>query len=122
MSTEKKALNEIERFFEDSKVVDTFLSRNDKEPMWDGHLYLYNGKEQKNKSFVGRVAAQVKGKNVKAIRTDKAEISYPIETTSLRAYLSEGTVFYVVQLCGEERKIYRRFLTPVLIRSIVSIR
>lgn len=121
MSTEKKALNEIERFFEDSKVVDTFLSRNDKEPMWDGHLYLYNGKEQKNKSFVGRVAAQVKGKNVKAIRTDKAEISYPIETTSLRAYLSEGTVFYVVQLCGEERKIYRRFLTPVLIRSILRV-
>lgn len=64
MSTEKKALNEIERFFEDSKVVDTFLSRNDKEPMWDGNLYLYNGKGQTNKSFVGRVAAQVKGKNV----------------------------------------------------------
>lgn len=121
MSTEKKALNEIERFFEDSKVVDTFLSRNDKEPMWDGNLYLYNGKGQTNKSFVGRVAAQVKGKNVKAIRTDKAEISYPIETTSLRAYLSEGTVFYVVQLCGEERKIYRRFLTPVLIRSILRV-
>lgn len=38
---EEKALNHFKRFIEGSKVISQFITDNDKEPCWDGHLYLY---------------------------------------------------------------------------------
>ena len=38
---EEKALNHFKSFIEDSKVISQFIADNDKEPCWDGHLYLY---------------------------------------------------------------------------------
>jgi hypothetical protein len=38
---EGKAVNAINLFFEDSNIVSTFIAKNDKEPFWDCHLYLY---------------------------------------------------------------------------------
>jgi hypothetical protein len=38
---EEKAVNAVRTFFEDSRVVSTFIDQNDREPFWDGYLYLY---------------------------------------------------------------------------------
>ena len=38
---EEKALNYLKSFIEDSRVISQFIDDNDKEPCWDGHLYLY---------------------------------------------------------------------------------
>lgn len=39
---EAKALNEFRRYLEDSKGIQPIISDNDKEPSWDGFLYVYN--------------------------------------------------------------------------------
>lgn len=39
---EEKALNHFKYFIEDSKAISQYLTDNDKEPCWDGHLYLYS--------------------------------------------------------------------------------
>ena len=61
---EDKAVNEVIRYFEDSKIVATYIANNDKEPFFDGHLYLYAGGKRDNEHYSGRVAAQVKGKDL----------------------------------------------------------
>ena len=63
--TEDKAIIAVEQFFLQSQTVDTFLASNDKEPIWDGHFYLYSNPDAKKEHFIGRVPAQIKGKSVK---------------------------------------------------------
>ena len=48
---EEKAINAIKLFFEDSCIISTFIAENDKEPFWDGHLYLYPNGIKKNENF-----------------------------------------------------------------------
>jgi len=116
---EGKAVNAINLFFEDSNIVSTFIAKNDKEPFWDGHLYLYPNGIKKNENFKGRITAQVKGKDLKEFKVKN--FSHPIDMPALKAYLQEGVVYMVVQEVGKERKIFHRYLTPVLIRSIIRV-
>ena len=46
---EEKALNFFKSFIEDSKVISQFIDDNDKEPCWDGHLYLYSDGKRKER-------------------------------------------------------------------------
>ena len=39
-------------YFAECERVDTYIATNDKEPLWDGHLYLFNSPEQKAERFV----------------------------------------------------------------------
>ena len=58
---EEKALNYFKSFIEDSKVISQYLDENDKEPCWDGHLYLYSDGKHDKKNLLGRVPVQIKG-------------------------------------------------------------
>lgn len=59
---EEKALNYFKAFIEDSKVISQFIADNDKEPCWDGHLYLYSeGKRDKEHLQQQGVGIQVVG-------------------------------------------------------------
>lgn len=112
---EEKAINTVRVFFEDSHIVSTFIDQNDKEPFWDGYLYLYPNGIKKNENFKGRIAVQIKGKDLKKIK--EKNFTYPIKMSALKAYLHEGVVYMVVQEIGKERKIFHRNLTPLAIRN-----
>ena len=114
---EEKAINEVKRFFEDSNIVSTFIVENDKEPFWDGHLYLYPNGVKTRENFQGRIAVQIKGKALNDFRMDN--FNYPIEITALKAYLHEGVVYMIVQEVNQKRKIFYRNLAPILIRNII---
>lgn len=115
---EKKAINEVDRFFENSNVVATYINDGDKEPFFDGHLYLYAGGKRNNEHYTGRVAVQVKGKDLDEFKDGK--FCYPIEMLDLKAYLHEGIVYFVVQEVGKEKRLYYRLLTPIELRSIIQ--
>jgi len=57
---EHKAINELERFIEDSECIAPFIDENDKEPCWDGHLYIYSNACKGKEHLTGRVPVQVK--------------------------------------------------------------
>ena len=38
---EKKAINQLRFYVEDSPVIVPYVREDDKEPIWDGYLYLY---------------------------------------------------------------------------------
>ncbi len=115
---EDKAVNEVIRYFEDSKIVATYIANNDKEPFFDGHLYLYANGKRDNNHYTGRVAAQVKGKNLGEFKD--GVFSYPIEMTDLKAYLHEGIAYFVVQEVKRKKRLYYKLLSPVELRTIIK--
>ena len=114
---EKKATNEVERYFENSKIVATYINDGDKEPFFDGHIYLYAGGKRDNKHYTGRVAVQIKGENLGEFKD--GVYSYPIEMTDLKAYLHEGIAFFVVQEVKRKKKLYYKLLSPIELRALI---
>ena len=104
-----------------SGYLDQFIPDNDKEPFWDGSVYIYKTKEHKKENFTGRMPVQVKGKECKDL--SKSEVSFSVDLVDLKGYLTEGgTVFFVVYIAnnGLLKKIYYNALTPIKIRLILE--
>ena len=101
--------------------LDQFIPDNDKEPFWDGAVYIYENKNHTKENFRGRMPVQVKGTENEDFSKD--EISFPICTTDLRGYLADGGAIYFVVYIGStglRRKIYYIELTPIRIRIILE--
>lgn len=115
---EDKAVNEVNCFFEDSKVVSAFLQKNDREPFFDGHLYLYHSGKRDTIHYTGRVAVQIKGKILDEF-TD-GYYSYSVEMTDLKAYLPRGIAYFVVQEVKKSKRLFYRLLAPIELRTIIN--
>lgn len=116
---EEKALNHFKSFIEDSKVISQFIADNDKEPCWDGHLYLYADGIRDKEHLQGRVPVQIKGTEVSRFVTKKWK--YKLEKADLKAYLEEPTFFIVCQVKkdSKERMLFFRELLPDLVNKLL---
>ena len=104
-----------------SELLEPFISDNDKEPSWDGNVYIYKDKSKKKESLQGRMPVQVKGKESNVL--SESEISYSMKIVDLRNYLNDGgCVLFVVYIDnkGESTKIYYNELTPIKLRKILK--
>lgn len=107
------------------KKVQTFISSNDKEPIWDGHIYIYKKEAtESNDDFITRLPVQVKATNVS--KFSNKYHSYNIKKTSLEAYFNEGGVIYFVIEIKEsesglpETKIFYKVLIATKIKEILD--
>lgn len=116
---EEKALNLFKSFIEDSKVISQFIADNDKEPCWDGHLYLYADGIRDKEHLQGRVPIQIKGTEVGRFVTKKWK--FKLEKADLKAYLEEPTFFIVCQVKkdSKERMLFFRELLPDLVNKLL---
>lgn len=116
---EEKALNHFKSFIEDSKVISQFIADNDKEPCWDGHLYLYADGIRDKEHLQGRVPVQIKGTEVRRFVTKKWK--FKLEKADLKAYLEEPTFFIVCQVKkdSKERMLFFRELLPDLVNKLL---
>lgn len=116
---EEKALNHFKSFIEDSKVISQYLDDNDKEPCWDGHLYLYADGIRDKEHLQGRVPVQIKGTEVGRFVTKKWK--FKLEKADLKAYLEEPTFFIVCQVKknSKERMLFFRELLPDLVNKLL---
>lgn len=117
---EEKALNHFKTFIEDSKAISQFLTDNDKEPCWDGHLYLYSERIRDKKHLLGRVPVQVKGTEVEEFETNNWR--FKLEKDDLNAYLHEPTFFIVCQIKknSKERKLFYREMLPDFVNKLLK--
>lgn len=102
-------------------LLDQFINDNDKEPSWDGFVYIYNKRGKRKEDLRGRVAVQVKGRANGDF--SRLEISESAEVSDLKNYLYGGGVVYFVVFIGSSNvfhKIYYSTLTPMKIRRILS--
>lgn len=99
-------------------ILDQFIADNDKEPSWDGFVYIYEDKKKTKDKLRGRIPVQVKG-TVKGDLT-KGEITFPVSTVDLNNYLSDGgVIFFVVYIGknGQAKQIYYDALPPIKLRA-----
>ena len=123
MNTEKIAVIAVEKEISRYDELSSYIATGDKEPMWDGNIYIYKegSKKNRNKDFIGRISVQVKGKGVKKLINGDSK--YNIKVEYLRGYQKEkkGTLLFVVEMVNsEETKIYYRNLLPVDLNNILK--
>ncbi len=126
MALDKKAIetlsvNAVKNSIVTSEFLDQFIADNDKEPSWDGAVYIYGDKSKKKGSLKGRMPVQVKGTECDDF--SKSEISFQMSKDDLRNYLYDGgCVLFVVYLgnMGIRHKIYYAELTPIKLRQLLE--
>lgn len=124
MELEKLATSTVVTEISKTDRLSSFINSGDKEPCWDGHIYIHEDK-QKTKKNIKKVATQVKG-HAAGPRQVKRTISYSIEYDDLHAYMMNGgTMFFVVYLdkdCGDPLQIYYAGLLPIKIKELFKVK
>ena len=122
MDIEKIATSAVKTTISRTNRLKAFIPDEDKEPCWDGHIYIYDN-DKYSKHNIRRVAAQIKGKQTKS-KTLKNTIKYGIDSNDLNAYLIDGGVlFFVVYIdeqTGDCLQIYYVALSPIKIHGILN--
>ena len=103
-------------------LMKEYINDNDKEPSWDGFIYLYKSDDMKAENIKYRIPVQVKGKNQENL-LKKQRISYPVEYKHLRNYYKDGGAFYVVVAISDDRRkttIFYNALTTVKLNALLK--
>lgn len=119
---ETLAIDTVRNLAVRSNYLDQYIPDNDKEPFFDGFIYLYCQGGKCKENYRGRVAVQIKGTQ-KTLKTNKdGNIQFPVDTVDLKGYKSEGGVVYFVVLVsrnGSKQKLYYCDLLPTRIIEIL---
>ena len=69
MDLENLAVSAVKESIALTDTMSPFISDGDKEPVWDGHIYIYADKSKK-KDNIKKVPVQVKGEKTKNYKKD----------------------------------------------------
>lgn len=96
------------------------INCNDKEPSWDGNIYLYEDNSQKKSLLKGRIPIQVKGTEVK--KFNRKFHSFQMELSDIKNYYYDGGVlFLVVEIMDNyNTKIFYKFLLPIELKRLME--
>lgn len=124
MEIEKLAISAVVTSLSKTDRLTSFLNWGDKEPSWDGNIYIHEDKRHTKKN-IKKLDAQVKGKSVKKSFL-KNSIKYSVSYDDLHAYMMNGgTVYFVVYIdreTGDPLQIYYTTLLPLKIKSILNVK
>ena len=104
MDIEKLATAAVTTYISKTDCLSPFISEGDKEPSWDGNIYLFGSSQKRKDDFIGRVSVQVKGKYLKKL-IDKSKYKYHVDISDLRNYELYGTAYFVV-LINEKKDTF----------------
>lgn len=116
---EEGAILAFKNYIQGSEIISQHISENDKEPFWDGALYLYAKPNKAKDSFMGRVPVQLKGQEVDKFK--KKKYRYNISIEDLKAYLNDPTIYIVCQEKNKGRDflLFYRNLLPETIKNVL---
>lgn len=110
---EQAAVNCITDAFYGSDRLTPYIPTNDKEPVWDGNIYISHGNHG-----TSRIPTQVKGKTVKSL---PSKPTYPVSVINLENYKRDGGVIYfVVFIIDNNRFPYFKFLAPIDLKRYIK--
>ena len=118
---EQNAVNEVRNFIDATDCLRSYLKDNDRTPLWDGSVFVYQGEPDKKENLVGIVKVQVKGTEVKVFQNKE---QHRVERPELEIYMREsGLFFFVVEMLESDirqRRIFYMKLTPVYIQALLD--
>lgn len=118
---ETLSINAVKNSIVMCDYLSQFIADNDKEPSWDGAVYIYGDKNKTKDKLKGRMPVQVKGTECSDFTKDK--ISFSMSTVDLRNYLYDGgCILFVVYIGngGLTNKIHYAELTPIKLRQLLT--
>ena len=118
---EKIATNKVEELIlKNSEFLSPYINSNDRTPLWDGSIYIYNNNPKTNGTFEGKIDVQIKGRQVDSFKDNN---TYQFNVETLRGYQKEikGTLLLVVDFISiDNYKIYYCNLLPVDLYQILK--
>ena len=122
MDIETAATTAIKEKIANTDRLSQYINERDKEPIWDGSIYVYKNESRKSDNFIGRIPVQVKGKMVKSNILEKDKIKYSVPTRNLEKYRDEGGVIYFVVYVSEnaKKRIYYASLLPYILNKYIN--
>lgn len=119
MDIEQLATSAIKLSISGTEHLKTFINDNDKEPSWDGYIYIYDNIEDK-KEGIKRVPVQVKGK--KSNSSSPKSCKYSASVVDLDNWNRDGGIVLFVVLIEDEKKqtIYYDALLPIKIKNYLK--
>lgn len=97
-----------------------YIDENDRTPLWDGGIWVYNSEEKKTDNFENKIDVQIKGRQVTNFKNNN---TYQMEVKYLKGYQKEikGTLLLVVDFIDiDNYKIYYCNLLPVDLFEILN--
>ena len=120
MDIEKLATSAVTGYISKTDYLSPFINEGDKEPSWDGNIYVFNNRSKSKCYLMGKVAVQVKGTYVgKPVL--KTHYKYRVELSDLKNYEIHGVAYFVGYIDHErEPHIFYNLLHPVDIERILN--
>jgi hypothetical protein len=101
-----------------------YIASNDKTPVTDGHIDLYEGGSKAKSALVGRVFVQVKGRSTaNPVNPKKQTIKFGIDKDDLKFFSRNGggLYFYVpMRSNGTEEEVFYAILSPFRINRLTG--
>ena len=120
MDLEKIATSAVTESISMTDTMSAFINDGDKEPVWDGHIYIFADKSKKVE-HIKKVPVQIKSKLTNKL--DEEVIKYPLRLSYLNDYLDDGGVLlFVVYISpsGNRKQVYYASLLPVKLKILLS--
>lgn len=116
---ESSGVNYLEECINKSEYLHAYFKKNDKYPLWDGDVLVYESSPISNSNFTGRIPVQIKTTTVKKNDTDYQKIS--IKRKYLCSYYNDGGVMYFFICINNDRHIiYYQALTQLRINEYLK--
>ena len=115
---EKKGVGWLESKVAESKILEPYFKENDRTPSWDGNILIYEGSIKKE-NLKDTLPVQIKSTEVDILHSKK--ISYSLDILDINNYYKiRGTILFVVEICGKERKGFVKNLLPSELKNILA--
>ncbi len=115
---EKKGVGWLESKVAESKILEPYLKENDRTPSWDGSIFVYDRSIKKG-NLKDTLPVQIKSTEVDALHSEK--ISYTLNILDITNYYKiRGTILFVIEICGKERKGFIKSLLPSELKNILA--
>lgn len=122
MNIESMAVSAVQNAISKTDYLCEQINKGDKEPSWDGVIYVYNtpSNNHKKEDYKATVHVQVKGKLINDHSEEK--IKYSVSVIDLKNYRKVGgTMFFVVYISSNgDSKIYYNSLLPFELNRILK--
>jgi len=123
INTEVIAVAKIMSEIGKSCYLSPFISSGDKEPSWDGNVYIYDNPSRRNNGNVRKIPVQVKG-IVGNIGRKNGTYKYSVNKKDLENYKRDnGCLFFVAiinKITKNADKIYYAELSVVICNNILD--
>jgi hypothetical protein len=119
VNVEGQAVNEVSGIFNRCPLLKANIPQNDKTPILDGEVFVYDSAKQRNEHLTGRVPVQVKGRTVsKKVKQSAETVTHSIERSEFEFLQSDGggLYFYVpISSEGDAKGVFYVLLSPFTI-------